>query len=309
MRVSITGITGLLGSDLANMLATSGHQVYGLVREDPSNIKLHASINKIYGNVNSFDDVSFFIKKSNPDYVFHLAAQTQALSSVENPLDRFYTNLVGTLNVLESTRLYSSPKAIIVASTDKAYGELDGEEYSEDMPLNGWHPYDASKVGTEIISLSYKKTYDLPVAATRACNIYGPGENNIERLIPGLINSHNTGKEFVVRNGGMDVREYIYVSDASNAYVKIAEYVSNGGNNFSFNISSGHRHSTSEIVSLVEQKLAKEINKKISNDNNLEIKHQAMNSELLRSLTGWDAEVGFSTGLDRTIDWMLQQPS
>ena len=248
-RVAVTGITGLLGARLANVLAERGFVVYGLVRDEPSNVYLNPKINKVYGNINSLEDVSYFIKKSTPDYIFHLAAQTQAYESITYPYNSFYTNFVGSLNILEAARLYSSSTAIVVASTDKAYGELDGDEYIESTPLNGKYPYDASKVTTDILCRSYRHTFEMPIVSTRACNIYGPGDNNTQRLIPGIAKASLTNKEFTIRNGGRDIREYVHVDDVVEAYLKIAEHASNENLHPAFNISSGKAYSTIEAVS------------------------------------------------------------
>lgn len=304
-RVAITGITGLLGARLANIMAEKGFVVYGFIRDEPSNIYLNPKINKIYGNTSSMEDVSYFIKKSNPDYIFHLAAQTQALEAVTYPYDSFYTNFVGSLNVLEAARLYANATAIVVASTDKAYGELEGDEYLESSPLNGKFPYDASKVTTDILSKSYRHTYNMPVVTTRACNIYGPGDNNTQRLIPGIAKAFLTNKEFTIRNGGRDIREYIHVDDVSEAYIKIAEYVEEKNLYPSFNIASGSRYSTIEVFNMMEKAIGKEINSKIVFDNTKEISKQLMNHDLVTSATGWEPKISFEDGIKDVASWYL----
>jgi CDP-glucose 4,6-dehydratase len=304
-RVAITGITGLLGARLANIMAEKGFVVYGLIRDEPSNIYLNSKINKIYGNTNSIEDISYFLKKANPDYIFHLAAQTQAYESLTHPYDTFYTNFVGSLNILEAARLYVNPTAIVIASTDKAYGELDDDEYLESSPLNGKFPYDASKVTTDILAKSYRHTYNMPIAVTRGCNIYGPGDNNTQRLIPGIAKAFLTNQEFVIRNGGRDIREYIHVDDVSEAYIKIAEHVEEKNLHAAFNISSGNRYSTIEVFNLMEKAIGKEINSKIIFEDAKEISKQLMNHDLLTSATGWEPKIKFEDGIKDVASWYL----
>ena len=143
--IAITGATGLLGSHLSNYYLSIGWDVFVLLKDEHSRTQLSDKVNKVYGSINSKADIDFFIEKSRPDYFIHLAAQTQAYDSIKYPYNTFYTNLVGTLNVLESLREYKNCKSIIVASSDKAYGELTKDEYFEDHILNGVYTYDSSK--------------------------------------------------------------------------------------------------------------------------------------------------------------------
>ena len=306
MNIAITGATGLLGSNLANYYAKSGHQVFILLKDEFYNVDLKNNINKVYGNVNNKSDVDYFIQKSLPDYFIHLAAQTQAYDSLKYPYNTFYTNMIGTLNVLESLREFSRCKSIIVASSDKAYGELSDYEYSESHPLNGIYPYDASKSITDIISKSYKMTYAMPIITTRACNMYGKGDNNKERLIPGIINSYLNKVPFLIRNGGEDVREYINVMDVVSAYDAILIYGEENKDVDSFNISSGDRFTTLEIFHMVENAIGIPVDHKIINLNSMEIKKQFMNSNLLTEKTGWVPKYGFRQSLIQIVKWYLK---
>jgi len=199
-RFAITGATGLLGSNLVNKLISMGHEVNALIKDENSKSILDSSVTKVYGDISDKKDIEYFIQKTDPTHFVHLAAQTQAYDSLKYPYPTFYNNIVGTLNILESLREYAKCKAIIVASSDKAYGELVGEKYLENHPLNGIYPYDASKSSTDLISSSYRKSYNLPIIVTRACNIYGIGDYNRQRLIPGIVYSHIRKNEFVIKN-------------------------------------------------------------------------------------------------------------
>jgi CDP-glucose 4,6-dehydratase len=306
MRVAITGATGLLGSHLANNFLKDGHQVFALIKDETSKSVLSANVTKVYGDMTNKGDVEYFIQKSNPTHFIHLAAQTQAYDSLKYPYQTFYNNLVGTLNVLECLREFQYTNSIIVASSDKAYGELTEDEYLENHRLNGIYPYDASKSSTDIIANSYRITYSMPIVVTRACNIYGIGDLNRQRLIPGIVNSFLEGRDFIIRNGGLDIREYIHVNDVVAAYRAIIDYQELNGKEFAFNISSGHRFSTQEVFDAVQEKVGKSIPFKMQSKLTLEIRQQFMNSTLLRTTTGWLPKVEFKESLTEIVPWYIE---
>lgn len=307
MNIAITGATGLLGNSLVDYFIQNNHKVYVLVKDEHATLKLSEGTNKVYGNTNVKCDVDFFVQKSLPDYFVHLAAQTQAYDSLKYPYNTFFTNCVGTLNVLESLREYAATSAIIVASSDKAYGELQDDEYLETSPLNGIYPYDASKSITDIICRSYKRTYSMPVITTRACNIYGKRDYNQQRLIPAIIGALRSGIPFVMRNNGEDVREYIHVDDVVTAYSCILEYAKNSGKVDSFNISSGERFKTKDVLRMIQNHAGREIPIRIDSITTMEIKKQFMNSDLLRVSTGWKPNMSFESSLGEVVDWYLKQ--
>lgn len=305
-NIAITGSTGLLGSHLSNYYLSLGWNVFVLLKDEHHNSQLSPNVNKVYGNINSKEDVDFFIAKSNPDYFIHLAAQTQAYHSIKYPYNTFYTNIVGTLNVLESLREYKNCKSIIVASSDKAYGELTTSEYTESHGLNGIYPYDASKSITDIVCKSYKHTYNMPLVTTRACNIYGVGDNNPARVIPAIIRSHKNKTIFTMRNGGKDIREYINVNDVVTAYVKILEYTEKFNDVLSFNISSGERFSTKEIFNVVQDSVGENIEHEIIESDILEITTQLMNSSLLKEKTGWNPTHTIKDTIDDVVKFYME---
>jgi CDP-glucose 4,6-dehydratase len=307
MKIAITGGTGLLGSNLVNYYSDLGHDVYVLVKDEYHTVSLNSNINKIYGNITSKEDVDYFIQKACPDYFIHLAAQTQAYDSLKYPYNTFYINLIGTLNILESLREYNKCKSIVIASSDKAYGELNEKEYTESHQLNGIYPYDASKSATDLLARSYKKTYEMPVVTTRSCNIYGIGDSNKERLIPGIVRSYLNSEPFEIRNGGRDIREWINVRDVVSAYDAILRFNEKDNSVDSFNISSGDRFSTMEIFRLVEGAIGNSVNCKIIDSKGLEIQKQFMSSQLLISKTGWKPESNFMKDLKETVDWYLNK--
>lgn len=305
-NIAITGATGLVGSHLSNKFSELGHSVFALVKDENSKSFLSKSVTRIYGDIGNRRDIEYFVQKSNPNYFIHLAAQTQAYDSLKYPYQTFYNNVVGTLNVLESLREFSFCEAIIVASSDKAYGELKSEFYTESHELKGVYPYDASKSATDLIANSYRETYRMPIAITRACNIYGIGDYNKQRLIPGIVSAYKEQSKFKIRNKGADLREYINVDDVVDAYMKIVQYVLTTNQESSFNISSGDRKSTLEVFKLVEETIGSPIPVEIAQEEGLEIKKQFMDSTLLQNCTEWKPKHTLATTINETVNWYLR---
>jgi CDP-glucose 4,6-dehydratase len=302
MIVAITGASGLLGQTLCSLLLENDMKVHALIKEEGPNNVLSPKVFRTYGDISNKKDVERFINNSKPDYFIHLAAQTQAFDSFANPYDTFVPNVLGTLNILESLREYGNCRAIAVASSDKAYGKLDGEEYREDSPLNGIFPYDCSKSITDLLCRSYRNTYDMPIATTRACNIYGIGDLNAGRLIPGAVNAYLKKSTFEIRNGGLDVREYISAHDVSTAYLAILRHTEKENTFDTFNIGSGDIYSTKDLFDLVSSHLNNEIEYVITNNESVEIPFQKLNSERIRTI-GWSPKYTIKTHMKELLDW------
>jgi CDP-glucose 4,6-dehydratase len=305
-RFAVTGATGLLGSNLVNRLLKMGYEVNVLIKDESAKSILSKNVTRTYGDISDKHDIEFFIQKSNPSHFIHLAAQTQAYDSLRYPYATFFNNMVGTLNILESLREYGNCSAIIVASSDKAYGELIGSKYQEQHPLNGIYPYDASKSATDLISNSYRQSYKLPIIVTRACNIYGIGDYNRQRLIPGIVNSYLKNSEFIIRNGGKDNREYLHVEDAVDAYVALLHYAETKNRFGAFNISSGDAYTTIDLFNLVQKKIKKPILHKIVSEPTLEIMNQFMDSQLLKEETNWIPKQKLSNTIGEIVQWYLE---
>jgi CDP-glucose 4,6-dehydratase len=305
-NIAITGATGLLGAHLANSLVSKGHEVFALIKDENSRSILSSKVTRIYGDISEKSDIEYFIQKSNPAYFVHLAAQTQAYDSLKYPYQTFYNNMVGTLNVLDCLREFAMSESIVVASSDKAYGELVGESYKEDHQLKGIYPYDASKSATDLISNSYRETYNMPIAITRACNIYGPGDYNAQRLIPGVVASYLKGRKFTIRNQGLDLREYIHVEDVVDAYELILEYTAAKGRVGAFNISSGDRRETIEIFNMISTIINHDIEHEILKGESLEIRRQFMDSSLLTTETGWRPKRNLQNSMREIVRWYLE---
>lgn len=304
-NIAITGATGLLGSNLANSFIENGDSVYALIKDEQPTSILSKNITRIYGDIQSKSDIEYFIQKSNPTHFIHLAAQTQAYESTQYPYQTFSSNILGTLNVVESLRHFALCESIVIASSDKAYGELIGEGYDEDHPLKGIFPYDASKSAADIIANSYRVTFKMPIVVTRACNIYGIGDHNHNRLIPGILFSHLNKRIFQIRNKGTNIREYIYMQDVISAYMAIIQHTATVNDVSAFNISSGEKFSTLEVFKMVEAIVGEEIPYTLAPQSSFEINRQVMNSSLLTEKTGWQPQYKVTEVLPEIVSWYL----
>lgn len=308
-RYAITGATGLLGSHLIKKLKDQGKIISVLIRDENAKSLLIEDINKFYGDISNRQDVDYFIQRTNPTHFIHLAAQTQAYESLKYPYSTFYNNILGTLNILESLKDFNDCKAIIVASSDKAYGSLIYEKYTENHPLNGIYPYDASKSATDIISNSYRQTYNLPIVTTRACNIYGEGDYNTQRIIPGIVHAFIKRESFVIRNGGEDYREYIHVDDLAECYLQILKFIEEFNTIPSFNITSRDGCTTLDLFKMIQNIIGSSISHEISHNSSLEIKKQVMDDSLLRNNLNWKSKKTLKDSLPSVVNWYLQNLS
>ena len=239
------------------------------------------------------------------EIVFHLAAQTIVTIANRNPVSTFETNIRGSWNLLEACRRSPRVKAIVMASSDKAYGCQTTLPYSEDMPLQGRHPYDVSKSCADLLAQSYAATYDLPVAVTRCGNFYGGGDLNWNRVVPGTIRSILRDESPIIRSDGKYVRDYFYVEDGAAAYQLLAEELTNRPElrGQAFNFSNENQICVLELVRLILKKMGSDLEPEIQNQASNEIRHQYLSAERARSLLNWAPQFSLDEGLDRTIQW------
>ena len=306
-RVLITGYEGFLGSWLVRTLLTTGADIFGLdiktfrketilTRQDLSRIHI------IKGNIKNFTLVSNIIRDNNIEIIFHLAAKSLVGKCLKNPLEALSTNIQGTWNILESCRDAGCVKTIVVASSDKAYGEHKKLPYKEDTPLQGNHPYDVSKSCGDLIAQMYHHTFGLPVAITRCGNIYGPGDFNFSRIVPDAIKCALTDKTFFIRSDGKFIRDYVYVEDVVDGYIKIAERLQKlelGGQ--AFNFSNETPLSVIELVRLIYKIAQKRPHYKILGRVKYEIKQQYLCSQKAKRILGWKPRYNLQNGLKKTI--------
>jgi CDP-glucose 4,6-dehydratase len=260
----------------------------------------------IRGDLVRFEDCARAINSSESSVVFHLGAQTLVGSALRDPLETFESNVRGSYNVLEAARRFPTlVSAVVVASSDKAYGDADGVPYVEDMPLRGRHPYDVSKSCTDLIATTYAHTYDLPVAIARCGNIYGGGDLNWSRIVPGTIRSLMRGARPVVRSNGKLVRDYIYVRDVVSAYERLADMllgrlVTHGE---AFNFSPESRVSVLEIIQHIAAVMQAPFNPIVLDEVRFEIEEQTLDSSKARRQLGWEPAWDLDAGIAETVAW------
>jgi len=306
----VTGATGLLGSWLTRRLVEARADVVCVVRDwiPQSELvrgRMLESVKVVRGDVRDPEVLERTLGEYEIDTVFHLAAQTIVGIANRNPVSTLESNIQGTWNVLEAARRSPSVKSIVVASSDKAYGDQENLPYSEDTPLAGRHPYDVSKSCTDLIAQMYGKTYGLPVAITRCGNFYGGGDLNWNRIVPGTIRSVLRGEPPVIRSDGQSVRDYFYVEDGAAAYMLLAERLAADTRlrGAAFNFSNEIQLTVSDLVGKILQRMKFSLQPDIRNEASNEIRHQYLSAERARKLLNWSPLFTLEEGLDRTIDW------
>jgi len=309
-RVLVTGATGFLGSWMSGTLVEEGASVVGLVRDlsptlDPADGVARNQYTVALGRLEDYETLLRIVNEHEIDTVFHLGAQAIVGTANRNPLSTFEANIRGTWNLLEACRQAGTVKRIVVASSDKAYGEQPSLPYTEDMPLQGTHPYDVSKSCTDLIARTYYETYSLPVCVTRCGNFFGGRDMNFNRIVPDTIRSVILGRAPVLRSDGTFIRDYIYVKDVVNAYMLLAERMDNAGViGHAFNFSNEEKLSvlqlTHKILTLMDRE---DLSPVILNQAQAEIRDQYLSASKARTMLGWKARFTIDEALSETIAW------
>jgi len=306
----VTGATGLLGSWLVRRLLDAGADVVCLVRDWVPQSELVSSrlierAKVIRGDVRDQTLIERVLGEYEIDAILHLAAQTVVTIANRNSLSTFETNIGGTWTILEAARRSPAVKRIVVASSDKAYGDHENLPYHEDTPLQGRHPYDVSKSCADLIAQAYAETFGLPVTISRCGNFYGGGDLNWNRIVPGTIRAVLQGKRPVIRSDGNSVRDYIYVEDGVLAYMHLAEQMDNSGVvGQAFNFSNEIQVTVLEMVRHILALMKREdLEPLILDQASNEIRHQYLSAEKARRILGWCPSFTLLEGLDCTIAW------
>lgn len=306
----VTGGTGLVGSWLVKRLVKSGADVVCLVRDWIPQSELVRSgliekVKVVRGDVRDREVLERALGEYEIDTVIHLAAQTIVTIANRNPLSTFETNIAGTWNLLEAARRSPKVKQLVMASSDKAYGDQETLPYDEKTPLQGQHPYDVSKSAADLIASAYAKSYDLPVIVTRCGNFYGGGDLNWNRIIPGTIRSILRGQRPVIRSDGQYIRDYFYVEDGAAAYMLLAEQLAANRSlvGESFNFSNEIQVTVSEIVEKICRLMNSDLEPEILNEASNEIRRQYLSAGKARRLLNWKPLFNLDEALKLTIDW------
>jgi len=309
-RVFVTGATGLMGGWLVKALLRESADVVALVRDQAPKSMLVAEgilpqIALVSGDLESLPTMQRAIAEYEPHTVFHLAAQPLVGVAKRDPVGTLRANVMGTWNVLEACRL-AGQSNVIVASSDKAYGASDNLPYRETHPLQGRYPYDVSKSCTDLIAQMYAATYGLRTAIARCGNLFGGGDLNFSRTIPGVIKATLDGEPFVIRSDGKFVRDFLYVKDAAESYLvlgeRLAEDPSISGE--AFNFSLGDRLTVLEIVSMTLQIMGRtDLEPVIQNIANAEIREQYLDATKARHVLGWKPIYDMPRAIEETVEW------
>jgi CDP-glucose 4,6-dehydratase len=309
-RTFVTGCTGLVGAWTVRALLERGAHVVGLVRDQVPGSELHRGgfldrIDVVRGCIEDYHLLERALAEYEIQTVIHLAAQTIVGIANRSPLSTFETNVKGTWCLLEAARRCGTHPQVVVASSDKAYGEQPVLPYTEEAPLQGRHPYDASKSCTDVLALTYHNTYRLPVCVTRCGNFYGGGDLNWNRIVPGTIRAVLRGERPVLRSDGSNVRDYFYVKDGAAAYLHLAECMAHRPEviGHAFNFSTEIQVTVLELTRLILRLMGSDLEPDVRNEARHEIPHQYLSAAKARTMLDWAPRYRLEEALTETIAW------
>lgn len=305
--VFVTGATGFLGGWLLKELVRQGAQVVALVRGDvrPEGPFEDLPVTVVPGSLADPELLRRSFCDFSVDTVFHLAAQPLVKVAQLDPVGTLETNVRGAWNLLEAAR-HSPVRRVVVTSSDKAYGSSSCLPYTEEHPLAGEFPYDVSKSCADLIAHMYARTYGMAVAITRCANLFGGGDLNFSRMIPGVVHSTWNHEPFVIRSDGRFVRDFLYVEDAAAAHLllaeKLAENPALAGNAYNFSLEM--RATILEIAARVVQMMKPAgLPPVVRNEASSEVREQFMLCDKARRELGWTPRFTFDEGMEKTIAW------
>lgn len=300
-KILVTGGAGFIGSHLVNELVKQKNKV--VIIDDLSSGKkenLNPKAKFYKTDVRSKNILKIF-KSEKPNIVFHFAAKPIVEEVYKKPAEALEVNIMGTVNVLEACRQAKNIESIIIVSSDKAYGKSKKLPYKESSPLNGDHPYDASKSSADLIAQAYHSTYGLPVLITRFSNVFGPGDPNISRIIPGIMEAIIKNKELLIRSNGKMVREYTYIEDIVDGCIKLAGHKKNYGE--AFNFGSKNIFNVFDIIKETDKALGVKTKYKVLNNAKNEIPKQYLDWSKAKKFLRWAPKITFGKAIEKSFDW------
>lgn len=308
--VLVTGITGFVGSALGARLVAEGARVVGLVQAEPPDSNFHRlglkrSVTVVRGDLEDAALLNQAVAEYEPEVVYHLGAQAIVGTSHMEPLGTFRTNIEGTWNLLEACRASRTVRAVVVASSDKAYGSHSDLPYREDLPLRPQYPYDVSKACADLLARCYFATWGVPAVVTRFANIYGPGDLNFSRLVPDTVRAALEGRRPVIRSDGSPERDYVYIDDAVDLYLLLAERIDDTRGE-AFNAGHGAPVRVLDLVRLILELTGRlDLVPEVLGTGTPagEIDRQWLDAAKVKRVLGWQPRVGLEEGLRRTIGW------
>lgn len=317
--VLVTGAYGFLAGHLTERLLAAGARVIGMYRDVPDEsylrlAGLESRVTLAPGDITSYEDCSRVINEHDCTVVYHIAAQAIVGAANRAPLGAFHTNIIGTCNILEACRVLNGSgrtalvEAVVVASSDKAYGDQAVLPYTEQAPLVGLYPYDASKSCADLLARTYHNTYGLPVSVTRCSNLFGAGDMNLSRIVPDTMVAVLNGVNPVIRSDGSPQRDYLYVKDAAAGYMRLAERTVNGpAAGQAYNIGTGVPVSVLELVQMIiDASGSSHLHPDVQGTSWGEIKHQYLDCSRAGRELGWQPTWSLPDALMETYDWYKQ---
>ncbi len=306
--ILVTGGAGFIGSHLAERLALLKYKVViPYIKIEPKSYfksqKIDKKVQLTACDVRNYKAVTNIIKKNKIDYIFHLAAQAIVEEARQKPYETFETNIMGTVNICEAARVNGNVKGIVVISSDKAYGKIPRARETD--PLSGNHPYESSKSSADLVAQTYAKTYSMPIVVARFGNVYGEGDLNFSRIIPGIMEVIIRGKKLKIRSNGKYVRDYVYVEDIINALILILGNIEKLSGE-AFNVSSWENLSVLELIKKVEEVLGKKVRYEITNTALNEIPVQSIDFEKISKKLGWEPKSNLDKTIEQIFGWYKQ---
>jgi len=308
-NVLVTGAGGFKGSHLVERLSETNANIVSLIRDfDPKSYFETQILGKkstvVIGDLKNPVKIADILSKYEITSIFHLGAQPIVTTAILNPSETLESNIMGTVHVLESARLYSKVCEIVFVSSDKAYGPCERIPYKEDERLHGKAPYDVSKSCADLISQVYanQDVYDMPITIARCANTFGPGDLNMSRIVPGALEAIIKNKPLKIRSDGKMIREYIYVKDAVDGYISLAENI-NKTKGEAFNLASKNVMSVTQIVDRIAKVLGKPIKTEILNLAKAEIPKQYLDGSKIKNIIGWESRADFEKAIKETYEW------
>jgi len=311
-RVAVTGATGFLGSHLCDLLTEAGAQVVVLRRDHVPLTEIAARwadrVTTVEGDITDQALLERLLVEYEVRTVLHLAAQTQVQVANHNPISTFEANIRGTWALLEAVRRTPHVEQVVCASSDKAYGSQPVLPYDEDMPLLAVNPYDVSKACADLLTMTYRHRWELPVCVTRCGNFFGPGDTNWERLVPGTIRSVLRGERPVIRSDGSLVRDYLYVVDGALAYLQLAEAMAEDPSHHgeAYNFSTERPMSVLELVAAIQAAAGTSLEPDVRGTATHEIDAQHLSAAKARKRLGWEPGHTIEAALAETVGWYAE---
>lgn len=306
-NILVTGGTGFVGGHVVEILLKQKANVIStFIVQEPNSYffrsRLDRQVTLVHQDVRDFDGLRYLINRFEIGYVIHLAAQPLVEVAYAYPLQTLSTNIMGTANVLEASRLFSGLRGVIVASSDKAYGKHGKAKYIEADELRGDHPYEVSKSATDMLCTMYAKTYGLPVIATRFGNIYGEGDLNMSRIVPGIMEAVVNKHPLKLRSNGTFVRDYLYVKDVALGYVQLLNRLPEFAGE-SFNFGSGDTLSVLKLIDTIGKTLNRRVAYSVANSAKNEIPYQSLDYSKIHQAIGWAPKYSVRKTAKQIFEW------